>query len=308
MAVAVLACACAAPGGGERPTNGGDSARARPETPNPSDSGGVSTYHRTVAFLSVAGQKTMIVPWDFENRADGDGVRRVLRGWLGRGGRWSLFVDEDWSTPPSRSPWEILPRGAARLIVGEGGVVRELYYREGIRELSVRPGELMAEWRGGGGDAYRLHSARARLADVEYGGVVIDAYATGPPGLDRPPGWLLLVGEGPLHLLVAETEGSRGHRAWAMQGTDETLWPAVTLSWTETITHGSASVRVPVAWTLDSGDGTLVGRIEPLASQMQTAGADGDTLSELGGYEVEGEVRVGGSETEVRGFLRRFAQ
>ncbi len=308
LALALGASACTSPGGDERPPGGGDSAGTGPAAPNSASAGAESTYYRTVAFLSMANRQTMIVPWDFENRSTGEGVQRTLRGWLGRGGRWSQFADEEWSTPPSRSPWGILPRGEeARLIVGDGGVVRELYYRQGIRDLSVRPGALIAEWRGSGGDTYRLHTARARLAEVEYLGVAIDAFATVPGGQSHPPGWLLLVGDGPLYLLVAESKGAGSHRAWALKGDDETLWPAVALSWTETATYGSVGLEVPVSWTLDSGDGTLVGEIEPVASQLQAVGGEGGVLPELGGFEVEGEVRVDGAEVRVRGFLRRFA-
>ena len=308
LALALAASACTGPGSDEHPPRGGDSAGTGPASPNSASAGAESTYYRTIAFLSMANQQTMIVPWDFENRSTGEGVQRTLRGWLGRGGRWSQFADEEWSTPPSRSPWGILPRGEeARLIVGDGGVVRELYYRQGIRDLAVRPGALIAEWRGSGGDTYRLHTARARLAEVEYGGVAMDAFATGPDRQSHPPGWLLLVGDGPLYLLVAESRGAGSHRAWALRGDDEKLWPAVALSWTETATYGSVGLEVPVAWTLDSGDGTLLGEIEPVASQLQAVGGEGGVLPELGGFEVEGEVRVDGVEARVRGFLRRFA-
>ncbi len=111
------------------------------------------TYQRTIVFFDTSQDTTMFVPWDFENRSQPGGVARTLRGWLGRGGEWALFAEDEWITAPSRVPWRILPRGPVRLVVDTDDVMRTVVYREGLRDLTVDIGQTQVEWRGqrGGG-------------------------------------------------------------------------------------------------------------------------------------------------------------
>ena len=204
-----------------------------------------TVYQRTVVYVDVSGETTMFMPWDFVNRTEADSIRHMLRGWLGRGGEWASFTDEEWVTPLTRTPWRILPRGATRMVVGMNDVLREILYQEGIRNLSVRPGEVIAEWSGQRGDTYRLLEGSASLSEVDYPGVVADVYTPGTNGSGRPSEWALLIGEGPLYLLLADHEGTGTARAWGLHDSEEMSWPTVTLAWGDTRTFERAPPRHP---------------------------------------------------------------
>ena len=301
-----VAPACSGKGGNGNPEEADGTSGTIESEGEGSDSGSMRTYYRTVVFVDTSKDPTMFVPWDFENRTEADSVHRILRGWLGRGRQWRQFADEEWDTPPSRAPWRILPRGAARLVMGFNDVLHELYYQEGFRDLSVQPGVVMAEWSGQRGDTYRLHAADARLSGVAYQGVVVDAYAPRVGGSDPPSEWCLLIGDGSLYLLIADLEGPGPHRAWVLHGSEETFWPAVTVTWNETLSFERARREVPVLWRFRSEDGGLVGEIESLSSHIQTLQGEGLILPVLGVYEVAGQVTIGETQVAVKGFLRHF--
>lgn len=306
LAVAVSATAC--PGNGSDDVDAGSSADSgRPEAANASSGIVLGTvYHRSVVFVDVSSETTMFVPWDFENVSGDDGVRRSLRGRLGRGGQWEKFVDEAWVTPATRTPWRILPRGAARMVVGLDDVLREIYYREGIADLSVRPGEVVAEWSGQRGDTWRLLRGSASLSGAEYPGLVVDAYVPRADAAGRPSEWGLLVGDGPLYLLLGDDDASGNRRAWAWHAAEEMSWPDVTLAWGETRSFERARRDIPVTWRFRSGDGGLAGEIESVSSDLEALAGEGPILPVLGVYEVAGQVTVGDARVDVKGFVRHL--
>ena len=302
-----VGAACSGNGGNGNPEEADGTSGTIAAEGEGSDPAAVATYQRTVVFVDTSKDPTMFVPWDFENRTDSGGVHRVLRGWLARGGQWRQFVDEEWVTPPSRSPWRILPRGAARLVMGLDDVLREVYYQEGIKDLSVQPREVIAEWSGQRGDTYRLHEGIARLSGVEYRGLVVDAYTSRVGTSDRPSEWGLLIGEGPLYLLIADQVGPGPHRAWALHGQEDIVWSTVTVTWGETRSFERARRDVPVLWHFRSEEGGLAGEVEPVSpGHVQTLEGEGPILPVLGVYEVAGQITIGETQVAVRGFLRHF--
>lgn len=306
-AAALAGCAaCSGEGGDDNPEEAGGNSGAVESEGEGSDFSAMRTYYRTVVFADVSKDPTMFVPWDFENRADAGGIHRILRGWLGRGGTWRRFANEEWYTPPSRTPWRILPRGSVRLVMGFNDDLRELYYLEGFRDLSVQPGPVMAEWSGQRGDTYRLRAGSARLSGVEYEGVVVDAYAPRVGGSDPPSEWCLLIGDGSLYVLIADLEGPGAHRAWVLRDSEETFWPAVTITWDETRSFKPARREIPVLWGFRSDDGTLAGEIESTSSDPRKLDGEGLVLPVLVVHEVAGQVTIGDAQVAVRGFLRHL--
>lgn len=263
-------------------------------------------YQRTIAFIETSGDSALLVPWDFENRIEADGTQRAIRGWLGRAGQWRLFMEDDWVTGPTRAPWRIVPRGQARLVVGHQDVLEEIYYREGVRDLSLRLGETVVEWNGQRGATYRLLEGSVRLGDVETRGLVLDAFAVRTSGAGESAELALLIGGDRFQLVLANLEGPGRYRAWARQDTLELFWPEVEVEWGETRSFERARRDVPVVWRIESGDGRLSGEFESVTSHLQTQNGDGAILPVLGVYEVAGLFRVDGEEVAVRGFLRHF--
>ena len=274
------------------------------EAPAPSSPG--RTYQRTLVFIDVSRDTTMFAPWDFESRSEPEGVGRTIRGWLGRGGQWALFMEDDWTAAPTRVPWRILPRGPVRLVVDTDDVIRTIIYREGLRDLSVQIGSVLAEWRGQKGEIYRLSEGTARLSDIATDGFVLDVSTARLTGEAEPVEWGFLTGDDGLHLLLVDPEGPGSYRAWARRGEEDLGWPEVEVEWAETRSFERARRPIPVLWRFESDDGELTVELEAVSSHLKALEGEGAILPALGVYEVTGTVRIGEGETPVRGFLRHF--
>ena len=285
------------------------------------------TYQRAVLFMDTSRDTSMFVQWEWEARNDSAGVRRTIRGWLGRtwgtpefgsderdGGEWDHFLSDQWTSPQgAREWWRIRPRGLARLVVGQGNVLREIYYREPetARFLSVVLGEAMAEWRGQQGESYRVLRGSATLWDVEMDGLALDISVSRAGDAEGSAEWALLAGADGLVLLVAKPVGTADdYRAWALRGAEERSWSQVTTEWTDAMALDGDRRTVPVGWRLASDDGELRGEVESTKSSLLSLTGDGDGDGPdrliLGIHEVTGEVVVAGTRTPVRGFLRHF--
>lgn len=318
LAAWVASCWVAAciedPNGGE---SGADGAIA-PDEQRVAEAEAGAEYQRTILFMDPFRDTSMFVPWDFRSSVGPDSLRRSLRGWLGRtwngaetggrDGRWSLFVDDEWKTAAGRAPWQIVPRGPARLVVGPGGALREIYYRQGFRDLSIRLGDVIAEWSGQRRERYRLLDGVAELSGVETEGLVLDVMLSRTDAETEPVEWALLAGDGGFRLLLADQEGDGPYRAWARRDGRDLAWPEVTISWDETVTVERARREVPVLWRFRSRTGGLSGTLASTSSRVQTLGGSGAVRPVLAVYEVAGEVEVGGAVVVVRGFVRHYQQ
>lgn len=245
----------------------------------------------------------LMVAWDFENRSEPGGVGRSIRGWLARGGEWSQFMEDEWTTAPSRAPWRILPRGSARLTVGEEDALESIAYKEGLRDLVTVVGPTLREWRGQRGEIYRLSEGTTILSGAPSEGYVLDVSTARLSGALVPQEWALLVGEDNLQVLLADPEGPGDYRAWAREDFQDLSWPVVTVEWSEMRSFERARRDVPVVWSVTSENGDLSGEIEATSSHVQTFEGDGPRLPVLGVYEVIGHLEIGGARQSVRGFL-----
>ena len=248
----------------------------------------------------------MFVPWDFVNRVEADGIRRSARGWLGRAGEWRMFVEEDWTTELTRAPWRIVPRGSARLVVGLDDAITEIYFREGLRDLSVRPGEVVAEWSGQRGETFRLRAGTAVLAGVETQGLVLDAFTARTTDADEFTELALLTGDDGFQLVFADVEGMGLYRAWARTDTESYSWSEVEVAWQESRTFERARRDVPVLWRIDAVEPELSGEFEAVSSHLHTPAGTGALLPVFGVYEVRGYVDLETGRIDAAGFLRHF--
>lgn len=303
--VALLLASCAGDPVEDRPAQSSGDPDASPRVEVEPGTAG-TTYRRTVVFVGTSRDSSMYVPWEFANRVEPDRILRSTRGWLGRAGEWRLFVEDDWSTETTRSPWRILPRGSARLIVGMDDALQEIYFQEGVRDLSMRMGEVIAEWSGQRGETYRLLNGTARLAGVETSGLVLDALTARQNEADEVTELALLTGGPRFQLLFADSEGSEPYRAWARLDTATHSWPEVGVAWVEFHTFERARRDIPVVWTISATDPELTGRFEAVSSHLHTLRGTGARLPALGVYEITGSVTVGSERIEVTGFLRHL--
>ena len=303
---AVAAILCASCGGGtDESPPGSEGDRVAPEGIPAADAVPPgTTYQRTIVFAETSGDSALLVPWHFENRVEADAVHRSVRGWLRRAGQWRLFMEDDWTTDPTRAPWRIVPRVSARLIMGPGDALEEIYYREGVADLSLRLGGTVAEWSGQRGAFYRILEGSVRLADVETEGLVLDAF--GVRGEDSDAELWLLTGGDRMQLVLANPGGTGHLRAWARRDTLELFWPEVDATWEEARSFERARRDVPVLWRVESGDGRLTGTIEAVSSHLQVLGGDGAILPVRAVYEVAGQIAVDDEVVAVRGFVHHF--
>lgn len=288
--------------------------------------GSGETYQRAVLFMDTSADTSMFVHWEWEARLDSGGVRRTIRGWLGRvwstpelgeavrdGGSWDHFASDEWtSRQVAREWWLIRPRGWARLVMGPDNVLQEVYYRqpEEDRFLSVALGEAVAEWRGQRGERYQVLRGRATLADIEMTGLALDVSLSRPDDAQGPTEWAFLAGADGLLLLIADPEGPDPYRVWARRGTEELSWSEATVEWPEAAALDGSRRVVPVRWRLASDDERLRGEIESTKSSVLSLAGDGalpagnPVAPLLSVQEVAGEVTIDGARTPVRGFLR----
>jgi len=306
LLLALVLASCLGDSVESRPTPSRDELGASPRAETEPGAAAGTTYRRTVVFVGSSRDSSMYVPWEFTNRVEPDRILRSTRGWLGRAGEWRLFVEDDWSTETTRTPWRILSRGSARLIVGMDDALREIYFQEGVRDLSVRLGEVIAEWSGQRGETYRLLNATSRLAGVETSGLVLDALTARPNDAEEAAELALVTGGRRFQLLLADSEGPDPYRAWARLDAETYSWPEVDVAWPELYTFERARRDIPVVWTISSSDPELAGRFEAVSSHQHTMRGTGARLPALGVYEITGSVTVGSERIEVSGFLRHF--
>lgn len=292
---------------------GGDSA------PNTSDPGGENppsdrnfqgrSYERHIVFLTARGDSTLIVPWSFTARTRPGGVDRSIRAWLARSNSWDPFVSEEWEDQPNRVPWQILPRGGARMIVGQGDALERIFFEEGPRRLEVILGALLSEWSGPRAQTFRIHQGEAILSSGQVGGFVLDM-ARAWTGEDAPPGdWAFLLSGDSLQMVLEDTspggdpEGG-SFSGWGLVDLTDRQWEAVRLSWVETRSFEPARRDVPVRWEILSENGEISGNLDAVNSFLEEGEGEGPMLPVNALYQVSGTVVLDAREYPVRGLIR----
>ena len=149
---------------------------------------GELVFDREFLFLSLEADSLVIVPWFFRASVTPDGVHREQTAWLSPGGEWELLGQEIRDTPPTRSPWRILPGTTIRLIVGPDDRVESLLLRDPPRELETVLGNLMTEWGSPGAESIRLYRGRTLFPAGPIEGIVIEVSHRWEASDDRGPG------------------------------------------------------------------------------------------------------------------------
>lgn len=303
LLAAALLSACGAPE--DEPSPDGGSGRA---SAPPGNFGG-RTYERNFVFTTLGGDSAFLVPWLMSNRTRPGAVSRRARGWLFRGATWEAFYDRSWETPPTRTPWRILPNGSLRLLVGEGDAVEGVVFSEGPRQLHLELSAPLIEWAGARGQVFRLLEAAIYLSDQRIGGVALDMSRAHPADQPEPGDWAFLTSGDSLQVVLENPElappGADGaFRGWARLGGRDLQWPTLTLDWADVRAFQPARQDVPVSWTLASADGDLGGVLEVQSAQIQALEGPGPLLPVDALFVVSGTLRVEGGTYPVRGLFR----
>ncbi len=267
------------------------------------------SYERHIVFLTAQGDSTLAVPWTFTARTRPGAVDRTVRAWLARSDTWDPFVSESWESPPSRMPWQILPRGRARIIVGPENALERIYFEEGARQLEVVLGDLLVEWTGQRAQTFRIHRGTTLLSSGRAEGFVLDM-ARAWTREDTPPGdWAFLLSGDSLQVVLEDLSPDGGPEggdfsAWSRTDTLDQQWNDLRLPWSETRAFEPARRDVPMGWEVLSDDGTFSGTLQTVSPFLEVGAGDGPRLPVDALYEVSGTLVLNGGEFPVQGIIR----
>jgi len=304
LGVLVLA-ACGAPEGEPPPV---------PEASAESTTGNFRgrIYERNFVFTTLAGDSAFLVPWLLSAQTRPGGVQRHARGLLARGTSWDAFYDQRWETPPTRTPWRILPHGSLRLLVGEGDAVEAVIFTEGQRQLELEFGAgALVEWTGMRGQLYRLVEGAAYLSEQRVPGMILDMSRVHGADAAAQGDWAFLISGDSLQVVLENPTASPagqpgGYRVWARLDFRDLQWPSVTVDWAEVNAFQPARQDVPVSWTLSSEDPDLPldGVLQVQSAQIQAGEGTGPVLPVDAVFLVAGTLRVEGRTFPVHGLFR----
>jgi len=267
------------------------------------------TYERHIVFLSAVGDSTLVVPWSFTAKTRPGGVDRSIRAWLARSNTWDPFVSEDWHSQPTRVPWQILPRGSTRIIVGQGNALERIFFEEGPRQLEVILGELLVEWTGQRAQTFRIHRGATLLSSGRVEGFVLDM-ARAWTGQDSPPGdWVFLLSGDSVQLVLEDVSPAGGPEGgafsgWGLLDLSERQWENVHLRWEETRSFEPSRRDVPMLWEVRSEDGEISGTLDAVNPYLQAEEGEGPMLPVDALYQVSGALVLEGREFPVQGLIR----
>lgn len=268
-------------------------------------------FERNVVFLTARPDSNLLVPWLVTARTLPGGVRREVRGLLGRADTFEPFFAERWETVASREPWRVLPRGRMRLVVGDDDALEQIVFDEGPRQLAVQLGGLIVEWSGQRGETFRVLDGTLDLSNARVPGVVLDM-SRGRTAREGVGGdWAILVAGDTLQVLLHAPDpvppgGGGVFRGWARSGADEVHWPRVSLEWTETRAFEPARRDVPTRWTIEAPGGELGGELVVRGSHIEAGTGEGPQLPVDALFQVQGTLRIGEAEHPVLGLLRHI--
>lgn len=274
-----------------------------------SDPGPGRVYERHFVFIAARSDTSIMLPWSFITRTRPGGVIRHSQGWVVTDGSFDPFVDEVWDTPPSRTPWRLLPTSSIRLVVDLGDALDRMVYRAGGRRLDMVFGSLRTEWAGPGGETIRLHDGSLLLPALDEPGLLLDLARSrtteAPPGGD----WAILVSGDSLQVVleephIGEVRSGTPYRGWTRFALQDRSWPQLFVEWSLMRPFERARRDVPVAWTFASSDSRLRGELTAISMEL-TAGEGASPLLPVEGFfYLEGTVTLDGQLFPIQGLLR----
>jgi hypothetical protein len=268
------------------------------------------TYERNLVFVSLAGDSAFMVPWLMSSQTQPGSVRRSARGLLARGSTWDEFYQQAWETPPTRTPWRVLPHGSLRLLVGEGDALEGVIFSEGQRQLELEvTGGLLMEWTGTRGQVYRILGGAAYLSEQRIQGLVLDMSRVHPAEGPAPGDWAFLASGDSLQAILENPAASEpntpgAYRAWARLDLSDLQWPAVSVDWAEVSAFEPARQDIPISWTLTTEDGSLQGVLQVQSAHVKAGQGAGPLLPVDALFLVAGTLRLEGRTYPVRGLFR----
>lgn len=266
-------------------------------------------FERSIVFLATRPDSVMIVPWLISARTLPGGVHREVRGLLARGDTWEEFFSDEWESAPTRLPWNPLPRGRMRLVVGDLDAVEQILFDEGPRQLGVQLLQPRAEWSGPRGESFRLLDGALLMASARVPGLILDVMRARPLRDAEGGDWAVLHSgdslQAVLHSPNFQPPGTAGaFHALARVNEVERVFPEVTVTWSESRSFERARREIPVVWSAEAVGGEMSAQLTIEAAQIQAGQGDGPQLPVDAFFQVEGTLRIAEAVYRVSGLLR----
>ena len=265
---------------------------------------------REVIFAGQRGGDPLGVSFAFRT-LDGTSRRsREVRGWLGHGSSWEMFLDERWGARSYGSPWTIVPHDGLRVAAGGPNEIEALWFERGGRRLRLTLGPAVAEWTRGATARARLYSGSVNVGGETSRGVVLELLRLRRPAEDPPTqiDHLLLQSGDSVALFVAvertEETGTPAAFAWLRDGSGTREWSDVRL-----IARGGRSLpearrEIPRGWSVAVPEAGIRGEVRPLAFAAEIGLERGGLRGVEARYTVTGWLEIGGRRLRVDGAAR----
>jgi hypothetical protein len=231
---------------------------------------------------------------------DSERLSHAAMGWLARAGEWSPVVDTAWQLEPVYEPWRLLPHGALRLLVDNGGNLEALVYGHDAQEVRLVPGRLLSSYPSSGTELV-LHSAELKTDAGRVTGALLDTRVGGWHGLPPQPAnqviesRLVFLSDGAELFLVFSEPAPKLEYAWIRRGPEDAMLDRVTLRRIDNGTQATAASRQ--GWILEAADGAVRAELQPRDVQLPAWDGSSD-------YPVEGWLTVGEERQRVFGLVR----
>jgi hypothetical protein len=289
-----------------RPSEQGADPRALAGLPGSRD----LVFDREFLFVSMPGDSLVAIPWFFRSRSQAGGVERERNAWVHRGGTWEALARDRESTPPTRTPWRILPGSTIRLIVGQDDRIETLLFRDGGAEIETHLSTFVTEWTRPGGESIRLFEGSSFLPAGPIDGYVLDLSRQWEDPGQAPGDWIFLLDRGGRHIFLEElpsdpdTRPGTPYVVWTHDDTAQVEWSGVTIEWGDMRPFEPARRDIPSRWQISSPDDALSGLLVSLSSHLTAGEGEGPILPVSGLFRVEGALRLDGEEVPVVGVVR----
>lgn len=309
VAPAVSGCERAGTPEAEPEPNAASDSASVPASPGPGD----VVFDRDILFLSLDPDSLLAIPWSFRSRVTPTAVEREQKVLFAGGESWEVLAEESASTPPTRSPWRIIPGSKTGLVVGLDDRLESLILRDPPRELEVVVGDLMTEWPRPGDEAINLYRGRAEFPAGPADGLVLEIsrrWEVSEGGGGAPGDWLFLHAGPQLQLFLDEREPADSARSparyggWSRLALRDLGWEDVTMEWEEMRAFEEARRDIPVEWHFSTPRGDLSGTLTALNSHVEAGAGEGPILPVSGFFEVSGNLQIQGERFDVVGIVR----
>lgn len=269
-------------------------------------------YVREYVFLGLQNGQPLVAPFVFRSTMGTEGIRRVARASIGRGGTWESIFEERWESSNTGGVWRILPRGDLKVAALGASEVEAIWYERGDRTLRLQVGKPLSGWAQGTDARFRVFQGRLTLGQESTLGAVLQLLrierASATRDDSKPTEWIFLSGGDSVRLVLARVSGDRDRFGtsfgWIGRAGGEQVWEMVEVVATEMQPLPDAKDDIPLRWQFRIPEAGVHGEVRSLGYDADVGTDRGEQYALDVHYSVEGWVEVDGQRREIMGTVR----